>query len=379
MNILILGTDWYFSFSRSQQIAKELSKNHNVTYLSTTQSHIRRISDLPQFFIHCQRWFSTKINSNLKIIPPRNWVPHRNSVSDLIANLTKLIPFDLYLKANRIDFDLVIATLPMDISIARKIQHKFLCYDCSDDNIHLHGSNKLRELEIQFEEENLLKNSTFIIVSGKRLYKQVKLVHKNVFFIPNGVDFEHFIGATKLASVPKDMVKIVSGKKPIVGFMGVIQKWVDTSLIANLAMNCKNLNFVLIGTVATNTDSLKKLSNIYLLGAKQYEMLPNYLSTFDVGIIPFKINELTLAADPIKLYEYFAAGLPVVSVALPEVVKKGPLVNIATTPDKFVKQIYECITNDSSNLKKARIAYAKQNSWASRATKLKEIINRFVK
>ncbi len=135
---------------------------------------------------------------------------------------------------------------------------------------------------------------------------------KNVHLVRNGTDFELFNQLT-----PNGILKDING--PIIGYYGAIAEWFDTELIVHCAMEHPDWNFVLIGsTVGCDTSSLEKLKNVHLLGEKPYKELPLYLYHFDVCTIPFKINPLTLATNPVKFYEYLSSGKPVVTVRLPE-------------------------------------------------------------
>jgi glycosyltransferase involved in cell wall biosynthesis len=121
---------------------------------------------------------------------------------------------------------------------------------------------------------------------------------------------------------------------------------------------------------------LKDLPNVRLLGHKAYSELPAYLNCFNVAVIPFKNNELTRGVNPVKLYEYLAAGKPVVSSDLPEVRSFQPLVSIAGEPDQFVKKIEEELAADSPGKAAERLRVAGLNSWEARADAAVDIIGR---
>ncbi|PQP33882.1 glycosyltransferase family 1 protein, partial [Desulfobacteraceae bacterium SEEP-SAG9] len=126
---------------------------------------------------------------------------------------------------------------------------------------------------------------------------------------------------------------------PLIGFFGLLNSWIDFDLIYNIALEHPEWNLILIGPSQLSIDILPKRKNIHYLGPIDYEELPNYARCFDVALIPFKINELTVSVNPLKLMEYFSLGLPVVSTPLPEVVKHKENVAIASDPATFSKAI----------------------------------------
>src|SRR3977135_221725 len=111
---------------------------------------------------------------------------------------------------------------------------------------------------------------------------------------------------------------------PIIGFWGLIADWVDLQLIRHVADAFSGGKVVLPGNSSTDMKPLHGARNIRVLGRKPYAELPRYAKAFDVALMPFKVNELTLAANPLKVREYLAAGLPVVSTAIPEVERLRP-------------------------------------------------------
>src|SRR5262249_55425523 len=134
--------------------------------------------------------------------------------------------------------------------------------------------------------------------------------------ITHGVDVAHFRQACDPDTpIPADISALA---KPIVGFFGLIEDWVDLRLIRFLAQTRPAWSFVLVGKAVADTAALQGLPNVHLLGRKDYRELPGYCKAFDAALLPFVINELTLAANPLKLREYLAAGLPVIASAIPE-------------------------------------------------------------
>ncbi len=172
--------------------------------------------------------------------------------------------------------------------------------------------------------------------------------------------------------------EIVDLPKPIIGFHGLLADWVDYELIKKTAEHFKSGSVVLIGKIAVDAEQKVKIlddvKNVHFLGRKPYSELPNYCKGFAVALNPFAISELTLAANPLKVREYLAAGLPVISTDIPEV---AILENcrIGKTHEEFIKQIEEALKKPGPQ---KAISDAVQNeSWEARIGELREIMKEF--
>lgn len=223
---------------------------------------------------------------------------------------------------------------------------------------------------LRLAHERLARTATLVLATSGELHRQVSLLRPDVQLCPNGVDYDHFIQARELPdSPPPDLIPILAARKPIIGYSGALAAWMDYSLVAHVASRCLDLSFLLIGP---NYDrslpaSLVSMQNVYWLGMKSYVELPNYLHYFDVAIIPFRLDDVTHATSPIKLFEYMAAGKPIVTTAMLEC-RNYPEVLIARDESEFVSKLKEALElrNDPAYLQ-ALDRRAQQNSWDIRA------------
>jgi glycosyltransferase involved in cell wall biosynthesis len=196
--------------------------------------------------------------------------------------------------------------------------------------------------------------------------------------VPNGVDTDYFSGAL---TQPKNESDILHRYKDrtVVGYVGGIHDWVDVDLIVETAKLLPDMVFVLIGPALKSLQpKFKGIGNILYLGPSPYSELIRHVCYFKVGIIPFKLNLLNESTNPIKLYEYLGAGLPVVSTGMQEVVSHAAegIVHIADEPKAFAGKIVEAVaTADNQTYITERLKIAGQNSWASRAELLLELID----
>lgn len=208
-----------------------------------------------------------------------------------------------------------------------------------------------------------LTRADLVVASSARLFEEGCRYNSNVILAPNGCDYGLFSRAQgRTLEVPEELKNFDT---PIIGFYGSVSHWLDTDLIYQTAENFPNCSIVIIGPGSHTLDG-HRYPNIFCLGYKPYEVLPNYAQMFDVGIIPFRVSKMTEAANPVKMWEYLAAGIPVVTTALPEA-KGLPEVYYSDNKDRFLNNINIAIYQDSFEKKQARISLALNNSWLVRA------------
>jgi len=205
-------------------------------------------------------------------------------------------------------------------------------YYCVDDFASFTGYDREQVLR---DEADLCRRADLVVTSSRALQETKAPLNPNTILVPHGVDYAHFSKAvTDNLPVPEDVKGI---PHPILGFFGLIRDWVDLGLLTEVAERRPDWHIVLIGDADSNVNlaAYRAISNMHFLGRRPYADLPAYCRCFDVGLIPFKVNELTKSVNPIKLREYLAAGLPVVSTPLPEVSRHDPPVEVADTPERW--------------------------------------------
>ena len=161
---------------------------------------------------------------------------------------------------------------------------------------------------------------------------------------------------------------------PILGFFGLIHEWIDLGLLEKVAQAHPEWSIVIIGRVSVDVSRLKVYKNVHFLGQKPYSRLIQYCKKFDIGLIPFHLNELTLNVNPIKLREYLAAGIPVVSTPLPEVEKYENIVGIGRTPQEFIDKIEAVLATEDADKKRLRCKLMKTESWESKVSTIAQLI-----
>jgi glycosyltransferase involved in cell wall biosynthesis len=253
--------------------------------------------------------------------------------------------------------------------IAGKLNETELIYYCVDEYTAFTGvTDGLRVIE-----EDLFRKSDFVVVSAQPLLESKQKFNPNTFLIRHGTDWKHF--RKSLAVETKIPDEIANLPKPIIGFHGLLADWVDFELLKKIAEHFKNGSVVLIGKITVDAEKKVKIldgiPNIHFLGRKPYTELPNYCKGFDVALNPFVNNDLTKAANPLKVREYLAAGLQVVSNDLPEV---RILDNcfVADNHKEFIEKIEFVLANPKSKIEISDgIAH---ESWDAKVDELREII-----
>jgi len=258
---------------------------------------------------------------------------------------------------------------PASGNVVGSIGEEKIVYHCVDEYAEFTGTDK--EAILQLERE-LMEKCDCVIVSSDRLYETKRPFNKNTFLVTHGVDVAHFRKACDPQTIVPDEMKWLRG--PVIGFFGLIADWVDLDLIQYLARARPNTSFVLIGKVATDVTMFDGLANVHLLGQKPYDALPSYVKAFDIAILPFVMNELTMAANPLKLREYLAAGLPVVSSAIPEAEKFKHLIRIGHSRLEFLNHIDAMLTSGQTGPQMGISSQMDSESWDHKVEQLSQVV-----
>lgn len=224
---------------------------------------------------------------------------------------------------------------PMALNFTRDLKPRAIIYDCMDELSAFRGAPPgLRAAEVE-----LFGKADLVFTGGRSLYQSKKYQHHSVHCFPSSIDQTFFAAARSHDhEEPADQASIPS---PRLGYCGVLDERMDFELLSQVAEIRPAWQLVMIGPVVKiSMSDLPQRANIHYLGAKQYKELPSYLAGWDVGLLPFARNESTRFISPTKTPEYLAAGLPVVSTPITDVVDPygtAGLVEIAETPEQFVQ------------------------------------------
>jgi len=237
-----------------------------------------------------------------------------------------------------------------------------IVYDCMDELSAFQGAPP----ELRQREADLFQQADLVFTGGQSLYEVKRHQHPNVYAFPSSIDVTHFVQARQAIDDPVDQANI---PHPRLGFYGVIDERMDIDLLKGVAIARPDWQLVLIGPIVKiDPASLPQLPNIHYLGGKSYAELPHYLAGWDVALLPFARNESTRFISPTKTPEYLAAGKPVVSTSIRDVVRPYRdlgLVQIADSVPEFVAAVevaLQTAQKDSEWLDRVD-AFLAQNSW----------------
>lgn len=316
-----------------------------------------------------QRRHSDKLTVLDPIMLPYNNIPIIRHLNKLSVNRSLTTAIN-YAECNN---PIVVASVTNVADYVGLCNASAVVYYCVDDYVEWPGIDKRLVVEM---EENLLKASDLVLATADDLCRKKERAGKTPYFLPHGVDFDHFNVSRSFLS-PSELLRGI--KPPIIGFFGAISAWLDFELLEYTATARPDWSFVLIGPVDTDAGKLCNIPNIHLVGKVPYGELPRQAIHFDVGIIPFVINELTISVNPLKLIEYFACGVPVVSTDLPEVRKFDEITYIANDPSSFVACIAKALLEDNEEKRQKRKSIASAYSWEAVTERFSTLVETYVK
>ena len=256
---------------------------------------------------------------------------------------------------------------PAAAVVAGALGEDVLVYYCVDEYTAFSGVPQQSLIDL---ERGLLRKADLVIVSADRLLQSKQKDNPRTHLVRHGVNFKHF--RTALDPETKVPAEIANLPRPILGYFGLMaDDWFDVDLMMHVAKRFSTGSIVLLGKVTMDLSRLTALPNVHLLGRKPYEDLPGYCKGFDVGVLPFPISEVTLNANPLKVREYLAAGLPVVSTAIPEVEVLN-LCRIGRDADGFADEIEAALADPGPTAE--RSASMAGESWDAKLDQIRGLV-----
>lgn len=291
-------------------------------------------------------------------------VPHlpENLSESAINNFQQRLIDELFAEVKISNYILWYYT-PMAMAFTRHLEPLVTVYDCMDELSLFAGSPP----SLKACEAELFKRAELVFTGGQSLYEIKRNQHPNVYAFPSSIDKAHFAQARNFKADPADQANI---PHPRLGFFGVIDERMDLELIAGIAEARPNWHLVIIGPVVKIDPAiLPRHKNIHYLGGKNYQELPAYIAGWDVALLPFARNESTRFISPTKTPEYLAAGKPVVSTSIRDVVNpygQMDMVYIADTVAQFITAIEAALNQNSDPSWRIKVdTFLAQTSWDS--------------
>jgi UDP-galactopyranose mutase len=261
---------------------------------------------------------------------------------------------------------------PMALSFTRHLEPLAVVYDCMDELSAFRGAPP----GLLYNEAELLRLADVVFTGGQSLYEAKKDRHPDVHAFPSSVDVAHFATARGAVEEPEDQASL---PHPRLGFFGVVDERMDLELLAAVADARPDWQLVVIGPVVKIDEAhLPRRANLHYLGGKQYSQLPSYLAGWDVALMPFARNESTRFISPTKTPEYLAAGKPVVSTSIRDVVRPYgdmKLVHIADAPEDFVRACEAALADERTTWLPRVDAHLANMSWDNTWSRMKVLLD----
>lgn len=337
----LIGTDlvcfshlrWDFVYQRPQHLMSRFAKQFRT------------------FFIEEPLYHKAADTFRIRLAEEAVWVVtpmlnEEDSDRSVISRQRQII--NLLFKNKKIDKFISWYYTPMALKISSHLKPQMIIYDCMDEL----SAFKFAPAELKIMEAELFSKAHLVFTGGHSLYQAKKNAHGNIHPFPSSIDKAHFSRARNLLAQPADQRPVPHLR---FGFYGVIDERFNIKLIKEVAERRPEWQLILIGPVVKiNPDDLPRLGNIHYLGSKSYSELPYYLAGWDFAMIPFEKNESTKFISPTKTPEYLAAGKPVISTSITDVVSPYAdknLVYIADDASEFIASAENELSKDQAAVK----------------------------
>jgi glycosyltransferase involved in cell wall biosynthesis len=364
--IVAFAKDWHEDPTSNHHVLRELARNRRVLWLNSLATRTpslasgrdlgkigRKLAEFVRGPVNVENdlWVSTPL-----VLPLPGSAAARAINRQILRATIRALRLRLGIK----QFELW-TFLPNTADYIGTLGEQLAVYYCVDEWSMF---SYLDRAQTVAAERRVLERVDAVFAINHALADAKRAVNRATFVSPHGVDHSLFARALDPAlAVPADLAALPG---PRIGFYGTLRDWVDFPLIAHIARARPAWSIVLIGQVLGDVSALHGLPNVHLLGQKRHDELPAYCKGFDVGMIPYRIDERMAFVNPLKLREYLSAGLPVVSTPVPEVVRYSHMCRIAATPDDFVAALDAAVGEATPATRRARSAAMAQETWSAR-------------
>jgi hypothetical protein len=354
---------WDFVFQRPQHLLSRHAKHRRVFYF---EEPVFGMTELPRLHLR-------ETAENVMVVIP--YLPTNIEPANMEAALTDLVD-ELVYEEELIDYSVWYYT-PMALAFSRHLEPRAVIFDCMDELSLFKGApQSLIDMEAE-----LMTRADVVYTGGHSLYEAKKHSHHNIHPFPSSIDFNHFAQARQKLVEPDDQINI---PHPRIGFYGVIDERFNIDLLGQMADLRPDHQFIILGPVVKiDPRTLPKRTNIHYLGKKDYHALPLYLAGWDCAMMPFALNDSTKFISPTKTPEFLAAGKPVVSTSIKDVVHpygKNRLVHIADKAEDFIACIDMAMAERKHPEWLDRVDHTLgQNSWDitfEKMAALEKVVNR---
>lgn len=348
---------WNVVFQRPQHLMVRFAKARRVYYVEE-----------PIVDEAGEPWMQLEMQDGVVVVVPHlpRGLPDRQALTAQRTMLDRLIAIE---GINR--FVLWYDT-PLALRFSDHLEGVRVAYDCMDELAAFKGASS----ELPALERQLLRRADVVFTGGQSLFEAKQTAHQNIHAMPSGVDVAHFAAARHAVKDPADQQSI---PRPRLGFFGVLDERLDIALLEGLADARPDWQLVMVGPVVKiDPADLPRRPNIHYLGSKTYAELPQYLGGWSVALLPFARSEATRFISPTKTPEYLAAGRPVVSTSIRDVVSPYGdlgLVAIADTVDEMVQACDAALHEPDDSRRVRADAFLRGMSWDTTWSRMMRLLD----
>ncbi|MBO9542041.1 hypothetical protein J7643_15755 [bacterium] len=351
--------DWWETRQRFHHIAHGLSESYAVSVFFP-RSHKRILKEKSPFHLFLPYSKEQEREVALFGIPQIPFYRAHHSFVPINWKFSNLLTRSA-LGRKAAQTDVLWLTHPSQEGLRRSIPHRLCVYECVDDYSQFWPHEDTRRA-VEEAEARLASAADLVVATSQALVDRMRAFNARCILVGNGVELEHFRKVrTEAFALPAELAQRPGAW---VGFFGAIGDWVDLELVAQAAAAHPDVNFLMIGPVFTDTSALANSPNVLLTGLKSYEDLLPYLAHIPVWTLPFVQNRLTEAVDPVKIYEYLAAGRRVVSTYLPSLAPFSDALNLAASRHEFLAELKKALEDPGDFSRPADLdVRLEQRSW----------------
>jgi glycosyltransferase involved in cell wall biosynthesis len=373
--IIAFSKDWHEDPTSNHHVLRELAKTRRVLWLNslaTRKPNLGSARDLGKIKRKLREFARGAVNveNDLWVATPLVLpLPQSTLASRVNRQILRLTLRALRAQLGIDRFHLV-TFLPNTAPYIGTLGEDLAFYYCVDEWATFPGLDREGTLAM---ERQLLERVDATFTTSLALRETKGAYCKNTFLAPHGVDHAKFARAIDDSlPVPEDLARLPG---PKIGFFGTLRDFLDYELMAHVAKARPEWSLALIGQELCDIGPLKGLPNVHLLGQKKHDELPAYCKGFDVGLIPYRIDNDVKFINPLKLREYLSAGLPVVSTNMPEVAPYAHLCHIAETGDQMVAAVERALTERGREQRTARSQLMKDETWQARVAAISRVVD----
>jgi glycosyltransferase involved in cell wall biosynthesis len=377
--VCLSSIDWSFNRQNPQEVSLAFAERRNrVFFVENTGVRAPTLRDAARLWSRLLHWWRAR--GGVRSVAPG---------IDVLSPV--LLPFPYSRLAVRLNTGILLRSLrawlgddggplivitflptPLAREVIAALDPALVVYYCIDR----FAESSVSARRVADSERKLFAEAGLVLVTSDVLYELAAAVSSNVSVIASGVRAREFEGARRARAETHTAFADRSG--PIVGYVGSVRSSTDLALLSSAATLAPDLQFVIVGPRFVDVTALAAHPNVRLLDAIPPEDVMNYMVRFDVGILPYSLDEFTAAIMPVKFKEYLAAGLPVVATALPEVrrfAEQQPgLVRFAGNPQEFVAALRAALSDVAPEAVQRRLAAARQYEWSAQTARIIELM-----